>query len=104
MSDKNALYMEVHSVVSEIAKTEGKELGKQIGPAFIDSLTDLVFKQMESFGLDVEAFSSHGRRAVINMDDVMLCARRNDHLHTMLSGMRDDLADKKTLDRHFKNQ
>ncbi|KAI8096181.1 kinetochore component CENP-S [Halteromyces radiatus] len=70
----------VWSVVHQIAQEESAQLGKPISTEFIASLAHVVYKQMETFGMDVEAFATHGRRSTINTDDVMLCARRNGHL------------------------
>ncbi|KAI8339580.1 kinetochore component CENP-S-domain-containing protein [Chlamydoabsidia padenii] len=99
---RRALRDQVHSVVTEIANAEGAQLGIRSGPEFIDSLAEVVFKQMETFGLDVENFASHGRRVAISMDDVMLCTRRNDRLNELLAMKRDTLSKKNTLDKHFR--
>ncbi|KAH7090775.1 kinetochore component CENP-S-domain-containing protein, partial [Paraphoma chrysanthemicola] len=53
-------------------------------PQFIGALTELVYTQIANTARDLEVFSKHGGRKVINTDDVMLLTRRNDALETML--------------------
>ncbi|CAO3598261.1 unnamed protein product [Absidia cylindrospora] len=86
--ESNALQKSVRVIVNQIAQEESKRLNLRIGQDFIDSLTDTVYKQMETFAHDTENFARHGRRAVINADDVMLCARRNDDLYKILNEKR----------------
>ncbi|KAH7399075.1 kinetochore component CENP-S-domain-containing protein [Phaeosphaeria sp. MPI-PUGE-AT-0046c] len=53
-------------------------------PQFIGALTELVYTQIANTSRDLETFSAHAGRSVINTDDVMLLARRNDALEEML--------------------
>ncbi|KAF2865338.1 kinetochore component CENP-S-domain-containing protein [Massariosphaeria phaeospora] len=59
-------------------------------PRFIGALTELVYTQIANTSRDLETFSKHGGRRVINTDDVMLLTRRNEGLEEVL---------KKELDR-----
>ncbi|CAO3613223.1 unnamed protein product [Cunninghamella blakesleeana] len=79
------LQIAVWKVVDQICKEESSKLGLAISKEYIVSLATLVYKQMETFGLDVEAFTRHAHRSTINMDDVLLCARRNDDLYELLT-------------------
>ncbi|GAA5815245.1 hypothetical protein MFLAVUS_008751 [Mucor flavus] len=76
-----AVWQSVHTIVEE----EANKLGKEASPAFISSLAEVVYSQMGTMSADLEAFASHGKRGGISMEDVKLCARRNDSLHELLS-------------------
>ncbi|TPX70703.1 hypothetical protein SpCBS45565_g01560 [Spizellomyces sp. 'palustris'] len=68
-------------------------------PHFIHALSELVYQQAEIMALDLECFSKHGRRAVISTEDVKLCARRNDSVHQILSGMSEQMKEEKSKKR-----
>ncbi|KAF2463453.1 uncharacterized protein BDR25DRAFT_245734, partial [Lindgomyces ingoldianus] len=53
-------------------------------PQFIGALTELVYTQILNTSRDLEMFSKHAGRKVINMDDVLLLGRRNDALLEIL--------------------
>ncbi|KAF2446845.1 hypothetical protein P171DRAFT_519205 [Karstenula rhodostoma CBS 690.94] len=53
-------------------------------PQFIGALTELVYTQIENSAKDLELFSKHAGRKVINADDVMLLTRRNEALEETL--------------------
>ncbi|KAJ4356115.1 MHF histone-fold complex component [Didymosphaeria variabile] len=53
-------------------------------PQFIGALTELVYTQIQNAAKDLELFSKHGGRKVINGDDVMLLTRRNEALEETL--------------------
>ncbi|PVH99896.1 hypothetical protein DM02DRAFT_414092 [Periconia macrospinosa] len=55
-------------------------------PQFIGALTELVYTQIANSARDLETFSHHAGRKVVNTDDVMLLTRRNEALETMLRG------------------
>ncbi|ORZ18537.1 kinetochore component CENP-S-domain-containing protein [Absidia repens] len=93
-----ALHLAVWATVSQIAQEEGISVSNN----FIAALASVVFNHMVSFGLDVEAFASHGRRTVINSDDVLLCARRNEKLKELLSSALQNMANKRPTGKHVK--
>ena len=43
-----------------------------------------MWTQLENTALDLESFARHARRSVINVEDVLLLARRNEGLETIL--------------------
>ena len=53
-------------------------------PHFIGGLSELVWSQIETLAGDLEAFAKHAGRSVINCDDVLLVARRNEALAEIL--------------------
>lgn len=50
-------------------------------------LTEIVTRQLTIYAADLEACASHGRRAVVNSDDVKLLVRRNPHLASHIGEM-----------------
>ncbi|KAJ4297965.1 MHF histone-fold complex component [Kalmusia sp. IMI 367209] len=60
-------------------------------PQFIGALTELVYTQIANSARDLEVFSKHAGRKVINADDVMLLARRNEALEIMLKEELDQM-------------
>ncbi|KAG2212801.1 hypothetical protein INT46_002129 [Mucor plumbeus] len=71
--------------VNEIAKEQAAYLRKDVSEAFVASLTEILMSQMQTMATDLEAFATHGKRAVISMEDVKLCSRRNDSLQQLIS-------------------
>ncbi|KAF2096695.1 hypothetical protein NA57DRAFT_58593 [Rhizodiscina lignyota] len=53
-------------------------------PQFIGALTELVWAQIASAGKDLENFAKHAGRSTIQTDDVLLLARRNEGLESLL--------------------
>ncbi|ORZ17860.1 kinetochore component CENP-S-domain-containing protein [Absidia repens] len=98
-SESNALEEAVRVLVDRIVQEESRRLGTRMGQGFVDSLTNTVYKQMETFAHDTENFARHARRAVINADDVMLCARRNDDLYSILNEKRNELTNARAFGR-----
>ncbi|KAF2404884.1 apoptosis-inducing TAF9-like domain 1 family protein [Trichodelitschia bisporula] len=55
-------------------------------PQFIGALTELVYTQIAFAARDLEAFAKHAGRTTVNVDDVLLLARRNEGLEGLLRG------------------
>ncbi|KAI8358559.1 apoptosis-inducing taf9-like domain protein [Blakeslea trispora] len=97
---KQELMTAVWYSVSEIAKQEASTQGKTLSDAYIASLAEVVFEQMETMATDLESFATHARRAIISMDDVKLCARRNDSLYNLLSEAAKDIQEEASNKRN----
>ncbi|KAF1798576.1 kinetochore component CENP-S-domain-containing protein [Mucor lusitanicus] len=83
--------------VNEIVKDQvAKHLNKDVSEAFVASLAEVVMTQMQTMATDLEAFAVHGKRAVISMEDVKLCARRNDSLYELITETANDIAGEST--------
>ncbi|CAO3624774.1 unnamed protein product [Mucor fragilis] len=79
--------------VNEIVKDQvARHLRKDVSEAFVASLAEVVMAQMQTMATDLEAFAAHGKRAVISMEDVKLCSRRNDSLYQLISDASKDIA------------
>jgi centromere protein S len=64
-------------------------------PQFIGALTELVWAQIAGASKDLEAFAKHAGRRQINVDDVMLLARRNEGLEVLLRGFVEEIEGEK---------
>jgi histone H3/H4 len=60
-------------------------------PQFIGALTELVWAQIANTAKDLENFAKHAGRSQISTDDVMLLARRNEGLESLLRSYVEDL-------------
>ncbi|KAI8069671.1 kinetochore component CENP-S-domain-containing protein [Gongronella butleri] len=88
---RSELQAAVMAMVNDIVKETTSELAISSTPAFVAALSDVVYQQMVTLGMDAEAFAKHARRSTINMEDILLCARRNDDLLQKLSEFADDI-------------
>ncbi|KAF3390874.1 Centromere protein S [Talaromyces pinophilus] len=82
---KSALWLAIGKIVDE----ETMQLGVNATPQFIGALTEMVWAQIESVSQDLEAFAKHAGRSTINTNDVMLLARRNEGLESILKAFVD---------------
>ncbi|EDN03232.1 conserved hypothetical protein [Histoplasma capsulatum var. duboisii H88] len=79
---KSALWLEIGRIVDD----ETIKLGVDATPQFIGALMEMVWAQI---GQDLEAFAKHAGRSTINLSDVMLLARRNEGLESILRAFVD---------------
>ncbi|RAL17009.1 CENP-S family protein [Aspergillus homomorphus CBS 101889] len=86
---KSALWLAIGKIVDE----ETIKLGINATPQFIGALTELVWAQIETVGQDLESFSKHAGRSTVNVNDVMLLARRNEGLESILRAFVEQLRD-----------
>ena len=84
----------LHYSVGKICESKSSSSSINYSKAFIAALTETVYMQTESFARDLESFSRHAKRSVINNEDVKLLARRNPSLHEKLTVMSDELNEK----------
>ncbi|KAJ5148197.1 uncharacterized protein N7443_000207 [Penicillium atrosanguineum] len=77
---KSALWMSIGQIVDE----ETMKLGVNATPQFIGALTEMVWTQIETVSQDLESFAKHAGRSTVNVTDVMLLARRNEGLDSIL--------------------
>ncbi|KAL2004017.1 hypothetical protein VTN02DRAFT_1080 [Thermoascus thermophilus] len=82
---KSALWLSIGKIVDE----ETIKLGVNATPQFIGALTEMVWAQIETVSQDLEAFAKHAGRSTINVSDVMLLARRNEGLESILRAFVD---------------
>ncbi|KAL8806063.1 MAG: hypothetical protein Q9182_001595 [Xanthomendoza sp. 2 TL-2023] len=77
---KAALWFSVGKIVDE----EALKLGVNATPQFIGALTELLWAQIGNVSQDLRSFARHANRQIIATEDVLLLARRNDDLATVL--------------------
>ncbi|KAL6494432.1 MHF histone-fold complex component [Orobanche gracilis] len=74
-----------------IAETEAKRNGMEVSPPIMSCISDLAFKYAQQLAKDLELFAQHAGRKSVNMEDVILCAHRNDHLSGLLRSFSNDI-------------
>lgn len=80
-----ALQSAIWYTTSHLVDAASLELGMTTSSHFITSLAALVYAQIQTLGEDVESFAKHRGGKVVNIDDVLLCTRRNEGLHKQMS-------------------
>ncbi|ODM20178.1 hypothetical protein SI65_05166 [Aspergillus cristatus] len=82
---KSALWLSIGKIVDE----ETIKLGVNATPQFIGALTEMVWAQIETASQDLESFAKHAGRSTVNVSDVLLLARRNEGLESILRAFID---------------
>lgn len=77
---KSALWYWIGQTIDAIAAEQDVNATAQ----FMGALTELVWTVIQNASLDVEAFTRHAGRRVVDVQDVLLLARRNDSLKQLL--------------------
>ncbi|KAL2262702.1 hypothetical protein VTK26DRAFT_353 [Humicola hyalothermophila] len=77
---KAALWFAIGKMVDE----ESLRRNRNATPQFIGALTDIVWHQIENVATDLESFSRHAGRTTVTTDDVLLLARRNQDLYSII--------------------
>ncbi|RPB22165.1 hypothetical protein L211DRAFT_811172 [Terfezia boudieri ATCC MYA-4762] len=97
---KAALWHTIGKIVDE----ETLELDVIANQAFIASLTELVWTQLENVAKDLEAFANHANRTTITTDDVLLLVRRNEELESLMKEFVDREKEKRAADASCKRK
>ncbi|KAJ1995958.1 MHF histone-fold complex component [Coemansia sp. RSA 1358] len=79
-ADTNDAHAAIWFTVAQLCNEDEKKSSVKFSPAFVDALSQVVYSQTETMGVDLEHFAKHAKRAKISVDDVKLCARRNEKL------------------------
>ncbi|KAG4431137.1 hypothetical protein IFR05_013374 [Cadophora sp. M221] len=77
---KASLWFSIGKLVDE----EAALLNTTATPQFIGAMSEMVWAQLETAAIDLEAFSRHAGRTTITTDDVLLMTRKNDALQGMM--------------------
>lgn len=79
---KAALWHSVGKIVDAIAVEQSPSVNA--APTFIAGMTEMLAARIATISADLETFSRHAGRSVINEEDAMLLARHNDGLKSVL--------------------
>ncbi|CAO3696610.1 unnamed protein product [Rhizopus stolonifer] len=102
MDEDNELLSALLYNVREIVTAEARALGKEASPDFTLSITDVLTSQIKLMAQDLEAFAKHAKRTVVSMEDVKLCARKNDMLHDAISELANTIVEEASSKRKKK--
>ncbi|KAG2399335.1 Protein MHF1-like protein [Vigna angularis] len=67
-----------------ITESQAKHNGMTVSKVVVTCIADLAFKYTEGVAKDLRLFAQHANRKSVNMEDVILCAHRNEHLSGLL--------------------
>ncbi|TFK13845.1 Centromere protein S [Platysternon megacephalum] len=85
---KAAVHYTVGCLCQEVAEDKDIQFSKQT----IAAISEITFRQCENFAKDLEMFARHGKRTVINSEDVKLLARRSNSLLRYITQKSEELA------------
>ncbi|KAJ1145185.1 hypothetical protein NDU88_011476, partial [Pleurodeles waltl] len=85
---KAAVHYTVGSLCQEMAEEKQVHFSKQT----IAALSEVTFRQCETFARDLEMFARHAKRSTINAEDVKLLARRSTALFAFITHKSEALA------------
>ncbi|MEE6485177.1 hypothetical protein FKM82_014196 [Ascaphus truei] len=85
---KAAVHYTVGSLCKEVADDKEIQFSKQA----IAAITEITFRQCETFAKDLEMFARHAKRSTINMEDVKLLARRSNSLMAHITKYSEEIA------------
>lgn len=83
----------VHYSVAKICEAEGAEAGFTVTRETVAVLTELALRYSKTLAQDLEAFAKHARRTKVTVDDVVLCARKDERLLGALREYEERLAE-----------
>ncbi|XP_068098477.1 centromere protein S [Hyperolius riggenbachi] len=84
---KAAVHYTVGLLCEEVAEEREMKFSKQA----IAAVSEITFRQCETFTKDLELFARHGKRSTINVEDVKLASRRSRSLHAHISAYSEEV-------------
>jgi centromere protein S len=89
---KRALWLHIGRIVD----AQTLSMGVNATPQFIAALMEATYAQIVNSGRDLESFAQHAGRERIQVQDVMMLARRNDGLKEVLNERVESLKKEKS--------
>ena len=94
--ESNLLKASLHYAVAKMCEAEASNKQIECSKAFIACFTETVYEKMGIFAIDLEAFSRHCKRTVVNIEDVKLLTRHNAELKEKIEEYSSSMEIKKT--------
>ncbi|KAM8927197.1 centromere protein S [Pelodytes ibericus] len=85
---KAAVHYTVGCLCQEVSADKEMQFSKQAMAA----ISEITFRQCETFAKDLEMFARHAKRTTINIEDVKLLSRRSRSLYAHICQCGDDIA------------
>ncbi|KAJ6656834.1 hypothetical protein lerEdw1_003165 [Lerista edwardsae] len=83
-----ALHYTVACLCEEVAEDKEIQFTKQA----VAAISEITFRQCETFAKDLEMFARHAKRSTINLEDVKLLARRSNSLLRYITQKSEELS------------
>ncbi|XP_025083549.1 centromere protein S-like [Pomacea canaliculata] len=80
LSNQQRLKAAMHYTTLKICQATEKKYDLHVTPQAVAAIAETLWRQAESFAVDLESFARHARRSVISPDDIKLLLRRNPQL------------------------
>ncbi|XP_051493207.1 centromere protein S [Apus apus] len=84
---KAAAHYAVGGLCQEVAEDKDVQLSKQT----IAAISEITFRQCETFAKDLEMFARHAKRSTVTTEDVKLLARRSNSLLKYITQKSDEI-------------
>uniref|UniRef100_A0A8C5W9H8 Centromere protein S n=1 Tax=Leptobrachium leishanense TaxID=445787 RepID=A0A8C5W9H8_9ANUR len=97
---KAAVHYTVGGLCQDVADDKEIQFSKQATAA----VSEITFRQCETFAKDLEMFARHAKRSTISMDDVKLLARRSRSLHMHICKRSEEIASNNQEQREKKRK
>ncbi|GAB2222112.1 hypothetical protein Drorol1_Dr00013313 [Drosera rotundifolia] len=78
-------------IAISIAESEAKKIGMEISESIVACVAAMAFKHSNHLAKDLELFAHHAGRKIVNMEDVIVAAHRNETLALSLRSFRNHL-------------
>ncbi|XP_075046356.1 centromere protein S isoform X2 [Mixophyes fleayi] len=91
-NDTQRLKAAVHYTVGGLCQEVADDKEVTFSQQAIAAISEITFRQCESFAKDLELFARHAKRTTINMDDVKLVSRRSRSLHAHITACSEEIA------------
>ncbi|NXL41385.1 CENPS protein, partial [Podilymbus podiceps] len=85
---KAAVHYTVGCLCQDVAEDKAMQFSKQS----IAAISEITFRQCESFAKDLEMFARHAKRSTVTTEDVKLLARRSNSLLKYITQKSEELA------------
>ncbi|XP_048374668.1 centromere protein S [Sphaerodactylus townsendi] len=94
-SDAERLKAAVHFTVAGLCEEVAEDKGIQFSKQAVAAISEITFRQCDSFAQDLEMFAKHAKRITVKPEDVKLLCRRSNSLLKYITHMSEELTLKK---------
>ncbi|XP_077168448.1 centromere protein S isoform X2 [Paroedura picta] len=94
----------VHYTVAYLCEEVAEDKGIQFSKQAIAAISEITFRQCDTFAQDLERFARHAKRITVKTEDVKLLARRSNSLLNYITQKSEELTLKKTEEKAKKKK
>ncbi|XP_060114918.1 centromere protein S [Heteronotia binoei] len=103
-SDSERLRAAVHYTVACLCEEVAEDKEIQFSKQAIAAISEITFRQCDTFAQDLERFAKHAKRITVKPEDVKLLCRRSNSLLKYITQKSEELTLKKTEEKAKKKK